>query len=250
MAERKSSLEQVDFLTLVAMAPRPRLNALRGPLRTLHSCSRAAQAATASLALPATVASSLAAASAGSETTASTTSLNGWIRSVRRQKNVSFAVLSDGSQVGGVQVVLPKGLDERCVLPLSSHPSSLMADTCYLQLDGRMCGDAQGEMGRQSRSRAGQGVQGRVRRLCGRERRRGAYFHPLITTRRLRPPPADVPHAQYEAGDPAAGHATERTPAVTEGWACCDGSSTERDELGDGRTLSSECLVLHSGCAS
>ncbi|BGO91328.1 hypothetical protein NBRC10512_007067 [Rhodotorula toruloides] len=94
------------------MAPRPRLNALRGPLRTLHSCSRAAQAATASLALPATVASSLAAASAGSETTASTTSLNGWIRSVRRQKNVSFAVLSDGSQVGGVQVVLPKGLDE------------------------------------------------------------------------------------------------------------------------------------------
>ncbi|BGP24348.1 asparaginyl-tRNA synthetase [Rhodotorula toruloides] len=78
----------------------------------LHSSSRAAQTHAASPALPATVASSLAAAPAGTDTTGATTSLNGWIRSVRRQKNVSFAVLSDGSQVGGVQVVLPKGLDE------------------------------------------------------------------------------------------------------------------------------------------
>ncbi|GAA5940224.1 uncharacterized protein JCM15063_001742 [Sporobolomyces koalae] len=38
--------------------------------------------------------------------------VNGWIRSVRKQKNVSFAVISDGTRVGGTQVVLPKGFEQ------------------------------------------------------------------------------------------------------------------------------------------
>lgn len=37
--------------------------------------------------------------------------LQGWIRSCRRQKNISFAVLNDGSNVAGIQAVLSKGLD-------------------------------------------------------------------------------------------------------------------------------------------
>ncbi|KAM0748184.1 asparaginyl-tRNA synthetase [Meredithblackwellia eburnea MCA 4105] len=34
--------------------------------------------------------------------------LNGWVRSARIQKNVSFAVLNDGSNVNGIQAVIPK----------------------------------------------------------------------------------------------------------------------------------------------
>ncbi|GAA5912289.1 hypothetical protein JCM8208_001324 [Rhodotorula glutinis] len=89
------------------MAPRPRLPALLAPARHLHAsaCARHRPPP-----LPTTVAASLSAAS--SSTGPAPDTLSGWVRSVRRQKNVSFAVLSDGTQVGGVQVVLPKGLDE------------------------------------------------------------------------------------------------------------------------------------------
>lgn len=44
--------------------------------------------------------------------------LNGWIRSCRRQKHVSFAVLNDGSNAKGIQAVLPKGMEVECVLSL------------------------------------------------------------------------------------------------------------------------------------
>ncbi|GAA5870247.1 hypothetical protein JCM3774_004621 [Rhodotorula dairenensis] len=80
-----------------------------GPVRTLFASTAA---------LPPTIASSLGHAT-GTDSDASTT-LNGWIRSVRRQKNISFAVLSDASTVGGVQVVLPKGLDERLSIGCSA----------------------------------------------------------------------------------------------------------------------------------
>ncbi|GAA6018510.1 hypothetical protein JCM11491_006429 [Sporobolomyces phaffii] len=40
------------------------------------------------------------------------TRLNGWVASIRKQKNVSFAAISDGSKVGRTQVVLPKGLEQ------------------------------------------------------------------------------------------------------------------------------------------
>ncbi|GAA5878771.1 hypothetical protein JCM16303_007176 [Sporobolomyces ruberrimus] len=45
-------------------------------------------------------------------TSSPTNHLNGWIKTVRKSKNLSFAVLTDGTKVGGVQVVLPKGLEE------------------------------------------------------------------------------------------------------------------------------------------
>lgn len=41
--------------------------------------------------------------------------INGWVRSCRRQKNISFAVINDGTNVKGIQAVLPKGLEEGCV---------------------------------------------------------------------------------------------------------------------------------------
>lgn len=34
--------------------------------------------------------------------------VNGWVKSVRRQKNVSFAVISDGSSTRGLQAVFDK----------------------------------------------------------------------------------------------------------------------------------------------
>ena len=34
--------------------------------------------------------------------------VNGWIKSVRRQKNVEFAVISDGSSTNGLQAVFKK----------------------------------------------------------------------------------------------------------------------------------------------
>lgn len=36
--------------------------------------------------------------------------VNGWIKSVRRQKNVEFAVVSDGSSTSGLQAVFKKGV--------------------------------------------------------------------------------------------------------------------------------------------
>ncbi|GAA5981836.1 hypothetical protein JCM10908_004629 [Rhodotorula pacifica] len=93
------------------MASRASWRSLARPIRLNCSCRPARTITTSAAALPPTIASSLASASTG-ENDASTT-LNGWIRSVRRQKNISFAVLSDASTVGGVQVVLPKGSDER-----------------------------------------------------------------------------------------------------------------------------------------
>ncbi|KAL1742617.1 hypothetical protein HDZ31DRAFT_65807 [Schizophyllum fasciatum] len=38
-------------------------------------------------------------------------SLNGWIKSIRKQKRVSFAVISDGSSAKGIQAVFPNSLD-------------------------------------------------------------------------------------------------------------------------------------------
>lgn len=36
----------------------------------------------------------------------------GWIKSVRRQKNVAFAAITDGSDAKGIQAVLLKGIDD------------------------------------------------------------------------------------------------------------------------------------------
>ncbi|BGP39692.1 asparaginyl-tRNA synthetase [Rhodotorula kratochvilovae] len=105
------------------MPPRPRLPAWCAPARQLHASARAQQPPP----LPTTVAASLAAASSREGPAADT--LSGWIRSVRRQKNISFAVLSDGSQVGGVQVVLPKGLDEGLTVGCSASLRGAWVDS-------------------------------------------------------------------------------------------------------------------------
>ncbi|GAA5935695.1 hypothetical protein JCM10213_003662 [Rhodosporidiobolus nylandii] len=63
--------------------------------------------------LPPTVAHSLRSFDPSSPSPSpSASTLNCWVRSVRRQKNISFAVVSDGTVPGGVQVVLPKGVGE------------------------------------------------------------------------------------------------------------------------------------------
>ena len=41
-------------------------------------------------------------------------SVNAWIRTVRRQKHVSFLSLSDGSSHDGIQAVIPSRILERC----------------------------------------------------------------------------------------------------------------------------------------
>ncbi|GAA6051378.1 hypothetical protein JCM3770_004510 [Rhodotorula araucariae] len=105
------------------MRPRPRLPVWCAPARQLHASTRVHQPPL----LPTTVAASLAVASSRKGPTADT--LNGWIRSVRRQKNISFAVLGDGSQAGGVQVVLPKGLDEGLTVGCSASLRGAWVDS-------------------------------------------------------------------------------------------------------------------------
>lgn len=55
--------------------------------------------------------------------------VNGWVKSVRRQKNVSFAVISDGSSARGLQVVFGNGdLAKQCVGTVAeaipAHPNT------------------------------------------------------------------------------------------------------------------------------
>jgi hypothetical protein len=38
--------------------------------------------------------------------------VSGWIKSVRRQKNIAFAAITDGSDAKGIQAVLSKGTDD------------------------------------------------------------------------------------------------------------------------------------------
>ena len=105
----------LSFACTATMTHRAALRSISVPARRVCSCLPYRAVSTSAAALPPTIASSL--ANAAETDNGDSTTLNGWIRSVRRQKNVSFAVLSDASTVGGVQVVLPKGLDERQVLP-------------------------------------------------------------------------------------------------------------------------------------
>ncbi|KDE02418.1 asparaginyl-tRNA synthetase [Microbotryum lychnidis-dioicae p1A1 Lamole] len=51
---------------------------------------------------------------------AKTTTISGWIRSCRRQKNVTFAVLNDGSDVKGIQAVMAAGLDHALAVGCSA----------------------------------------------------------------------------------------------------------------------------------
>jgi asparaginyl-tRNA synthetase len=42
------------------------------------------------------------------KSTTTTTTVSGWIKSIRKQKNISFAVITDGSSTKGLQAVLVK----------------------------------------------------------------------------------------------------------------------------------------------
>ncbi|SCZ98773.1 BZ3500_MvSof-1268-A1-R1_Chr3-1g05610 [Microbotryum saponariae] len=69
---------------------------------------------------------------------AKTTTISGWIRSCRRQKNVTFAVLNDGSDVKGIQAVMAAGIDHAG--PQRSNMSSIrrrLAVGCSAALTGR-----------------------------------------------------------------------------------------------------------------
>ncbi|KDR81390.1 hypothetical protein GALMADRAFT_239257 [Galerina marginata CBS 339.88] len=48
------------------------------------------------------------------------TTVSGWIKSIRKQKNVSFAVITDGSSAQGLQAVLVKGKDEELLRRLTN----------------------------------------------------------------------------------------------------------------------------------
>ncbi|GAA6027488.1 hypothetical protein JCM8097_007886 [Rhodosporidiobolus ruineniae] len=89
--------------------------------QTVEFSGRQHSTSTRTAALPRTVSDTLAAHAfrplLGSNSSspplpADPTTLNCWVRSVRRQKNISFAVVSDGTVPGGVQVVLPKGVGD------------------------------------------------------------------------------------------------------------------------------------------
>jgi asparaginyl-tRNA synthetase len=52
--------------------------------------------------------------------------VDGWVKSVRRQKRVSFAVITDGSYTPGLQVVLDDGdMAKKCVSPPSTRLTCL-----------------------------------------------------------------------------------------------------------------------------
>ena len=94
----------------LTMLPRPA--AFRHHLRQLPAPLPLARHHS-TLPLPPTIASTLpAAAAARPASEPSQVTLHGWVRTCRRQKNVAFAVVNDGSDLGGVQVVLRKGLEE------------------------------------------------------------------------------------------------------------------------------------------
>ncbi|PPQ66876.1 hypothetical protein CVT26_009816 [Gymnopilus dilepis] len=46
--------------------------------------------------------------------------ISGWIKSIRKQKNVSFAVITDGSSAEGLQAVLTKGKDDELLRKLTN----------------------------------------------------------------------------------------------------------------------------------
>ncbi|KAF8964098.1 hypothetical protein BDZ97DRAFT_1660824 [Flammula alnicola] len=49
-----------------------------------------------------------------------TATVSGWIKSIRKQKNVSFAVITDGSSAKGLQAVLLKGKDDELLRKLTN----------------------------------------------------------------------------------------------------------------------------------
>lgn len=49
----------------------------------------------------------------------STVTVNGWVRSIRRQKAIAFITVNDGSSVNSIQVVAPREVAQEYVCPTS-----------------------------------------------------------------------------------------------------------------------------------
>ena len=70
--------------------------------------------------------------------TEKTTTVSGWIKSIRKQKNMSFAVVTDGSSPKGLQAVLVKGKEDEILrrylsalcIPLCSHMNGQVNKWC------------------------------------------------------------------------------------------------------------------------
>jgi asparaginyl-tRNA synthetase len=104
-------------------------HSLQNILRPLHCRSFASCAVRYNASLPRTIRQVVEAASKNEHSAANDTavSVNGWIKSVRRQKNVAFAQLSDGTDLEGrgLQVVFENpALADRYVLLLIFQGSS------------------------------------------------------------------------------------------------------------------------------
>lgn len=71
---------------------------------------------------------------------AASVTVNGWVKSIRRQKKVAFAVISDGSSDAGLQAVFTNvNLAERCV----EYPVffwGVCTDMCSVLPMVRVCG--------------------------------------------------------------------------------------------------------------
>ncbi|CAA7267985.1 unnamed protein product [Cyclocybe aegerita] len=80
----------------------------------------ASTAATTKFSLPPTIRQLLASPTTGAIDSVPTTTVSGWIKSIRKQKNVSFAVINDGSCPKGLQAVLVKGKDDEALRRLSN----------------------------------------------------------------------------------------------------------------------------------
>jgi len=78
--------------------------------------------------------------------TEQTTTVSGWIKSIRKQKNMSFAVVTDGSSPKGLQAVLVKGKEDEILrrylsalcIPLCSHMNGRLTNGAAVRLTGRL----------------------------------------------------------------------------------------------------------------
>ncbi|SCV74271.1 BQ2448_6703 [Microbotryum intermedium] len=88
--------------------------------QALALASASSSASTSTLSSPAASGTHQDAARTTSSEAAATSTISGWVRSCRRQKNVTFTVLNDGSDVKGVQAVIAPGLDEALTVGCSA----------------------------------------------------------------------------------------------------------------------------------
>jgi hypothetical protein len=121
-----------------------------------------------------------------------TLTVNGYVRTVRKQKRIAFAAIGDGSTLRTVQAVLPPQLAEGSVTFSATRPG---ADKVHRQTLHRRCSDSHREMDALARPRTVPRAPGDRRAHLGRKRcpsesvtvTCSARLHPLIVLPRPRP---------------------------------------------------------------